>query len=245
MYTWLQVFDREKLNIQGGSEYASSNNAKYYVLKVEANAFTVRMYNDDSFQRTYTSTNGNLLSLAISDDGIIIAGFEDSISASLGIVLILDANTMEVRHSEAWTAGFGHGVHITPAADMIAIGDPVENKVYTFKLNTRYSVDYLSKQVVKSPDSTFTSFGWKVALSNTGESLAVSCPQARLDNNEVGAIYVYVYINNDWILIRPILFGDRNGVTRLGYAGIAINELEGRVDLFDKTEIRYQFVVSH
>jgi hypothetical protein len=206
------------------------------------------MYNDDSFQKTYTSTNGNLLSVAISDNGIIIAGFEDSISSSLGIVLILDVNTMELlppKHSEAWTAGFGHGVHITPAADMIAIGDPVKNEVYTYKLNARYSVDYLSKQVVKSPDSAFTSFGWKVALSHTGESLAVSCPEARLDNNEVGAIYVYVYINNDWILIRPILFGDRNGVTRLGYAGIAINESEGRVDLLDKTENRYQFVVSH
>jgi hypothetical protein len=224
-----------------------SNNGKFFALKVGANDFVIRTLDDGTIQKTYTNTYGDLLSIAISDDGIIIAGFEDTVSASLGIVLILDVYTMDSsppKHSEAWTAGFGHGVHITPAADMIAIGDPVENKVYTYKLNENYSFDYSSKQVIKSPNSTFSSFGWKVALSNTGESLAISCPQALLHNEKVGAIYVYVYINNDWILIQPVLFGDLNGASRLGYSGIAINESEGRVDLLDKTKNRYQFVVS-
>jgi len=202
---------------------------------------------DDFSMLTYKEHRGRLKSLAVSDDGIIIAGFErissDGTETGLGMVQVLDTKDLSnPLDEEVWLSGFGTGVDITPDSSMVAIGSPEESTVYIFHLVEGTLPP--SSEKIKHHDPRSKSFGWKVALSEDGKSIAVADPYSSVNNVESGAIFVYAWIEGDgWVDVQEILYG-RNDMRKLGLAGVAIDDRRGRVDASDHNNHLYSFVVS-
>lgn len=195
---------------------------------------------------SFSDLTGQLKSIALSDEGIIIAGFErvllDGRKSGLGTVLILDTFDLSTpKHVAPWQSGYGTGVDITPDSKMIAIGSPKERTVYTYILKENGS--FVSEQKIKHYDPTSKTFGWKVALAKDGQTIAVVSPSVVSSAVQVGAMFVYVWIDDDWTAVAEILYG-RNGIRKLGLGGIAINAGLARVDAKDHNDDVYSFVVS-
>ncbi len=197
---------------------------------------------------TYVDEIGEPQALALSEEGIMIATFavqinsSDNRSRSLSLVRILDVKRDQIRnlHNEVWTGQFGSGVAITASSEKIAIGSPEENKVYTYHM--KYDrVLRQSRSVINCSSSACSDFGSKVALSTVGNTIAIAAPKSRRDNVAVGKVFVYVWIDNVWEPIEVTLYG-RNTMLHLGSNGIAIDDVNGRLDLkfSDKEQISYQ-----
>jgi hypothetical protein len=228
------------LNIQGDAVRTSSNNGSFIAMKSNSRDFLILHEGKSS---TFNYPTGQLKSIAVSDEGIIIAGFEliDGTESVLGVVLILNAFDLSKPKSESfWQSGYGSGVDITPDSKMIAVGSPKERTVYTYILNDDV---FASEHKIKHYDPTSKSFGWNVALAKDGQTIAIASPSAVSSAVQVGAIFVYVWIDDDWTAVTEILYG-RNEIRKLGLGGIAINAGLARVDAKDHNDNVYSFVVS-
>jgi hypothetical protein len=102
---------------------------------------------------------------------------------------------------------------------------------------------FASEHKIKHYDPTSKSFGWNVALAKDGQTIAIASPSAVSSAVQVGAIFVYVWIDDDWTAVTEIIYG-RNEIRKLGLGGIAINAGLARVDAKDHNDNVYSFVVS-
>lgn len=218
---------------------------------VEQHKFTVAGLQGKAKKRipspvSYSEPQGTIKSIAISNEGIIIIGYElsfsDDSSAGAGIIKIFDVSNLATPISQRpWIHQYGNGVDITPDATFVAIGSPNERTVYTYSLS-RSGVLSQQRKVRGVAVETDTRFGWKVALSDDGQSLAVAAPFVVRDGKQVGAIYVYSSVYNAWTLSADTLYG-RDNMRKIGLGGIAISNIRGRVDARENDSI-YSFEVS-
>jgi hypothetical protein len=241
---WTQIFpaDADHLNIQGDAQKTSSDDNRFIATKSNSDILVLH----ESRPRSYRNSPGQLKSIAVSDEGVIIAGFEisssDGSQTGLGTVLILNSYDLTDSMSESvWMSGYGSGVDITPDSGMIAIGSPKERTVYTYVLGKNGSFEREHK--IKHYDTTSKSFGFKVALAKDGQTIAVASPSTTLSSVQYGAIFVYVWIDDAWTAVAELLYG-RSNIRRLGLGGIAIDAGLARVDAKDHDKNSYSFVVS-
>jgi hypothetical protein len=230
------------LNIRGDAQRTSSDDDRFIVMK--SNSDVLVLY--DGKSGLHRDSPGQLKSIAVSDEGVIIAGFEvsssDGSQTGLGKILILNSYDMSDSISESvWMSGYGTGVDITPDSGMIAIGSPRERTVYTYILGENGSFE--KEQKIKHYDTTSESFGFKVALAKDGQTIAVASPSTTLSSVQYGAIFVYVWIDDVWTAVAEILYG-QNNIRRLGLGGIAIDAGLARVDAKEYSDNLYSFVVS-
>jgi hypothetical protein len=156
------------------------------------------------------------------------------------VVLILNVFDLSTPYESFWQSGYGSGVDITPDSKMIAVGSPKERTVYTYILKNGL---FASEHRIKHYDPISKSFGWNVALAKDGQTIAIASPSAVSSAVQVGAIFVYVWIDDDWTAVTEIIYG-RNEIRKLGLGGIAINASLARVDAKDHNDNVYSFVVS-
>ena len=225
------------MNIQGDEQSTSSDDDRFIATKSNSDILVLH----EGKPGLYRDSPGLLKSIAVSDEGIVIAGFEIS-GPGLGVVLILNSFDLSDSKSESvWMSEYGTGVDITPDSSMIAIGSPKERTVYTYSLGENGSFEKEHK--IKHYDTTSESFGFKVALAEDGKTIAVASPSTTLSSVQYGAIFVYVWIDDVWTAVAEILYG-RNDIRRLGLGGIAIDAGLARVDAKDYNDNLYSFVVS-
>jgi len=235
--------DINSSNIQGDAVRTSSNNGSFIAMTSNSREILV-LHEGRPF--SFREPIGQVESIAVSDDGIIIVGFDrllsDGTSVGLGMIIILDTFDLSTsKYEKVWQSGYGTGVDITPDSKMIAIGSPQERTVYTNILEENCS--FASEQKIKHYDPTSKTFGWKVALARDGQTIAIVSPTTVSSDVQVGAIFVYVRIDDDWTAIAEVIYG-RNGIRKLGLGGVAINASLARVDAKDDNENVYSFVVS-
>ena len=230
------------LNIQGNALSSQSDNGRYVVVQTSPDECTL-IANDRA--STYVDKTSNLRSIAISNTGRIIIGFDYSDPAiDLSVVRIFDAESFDSPlYNEIWIRNFGSGVAITPSADMVAIGSPEEKSVYTFALNKDGALVRNSRHMIKHDDRRILgTFGMKVALSETGSSVAVASPSTIVGTVEVGAVYVYVWVDNEWEPINSVLYGV-GAIRKLGIGGIAIDDARGQISVQDNSGQKNTFLV--
>ena len=230
------------MNIQGDAQRTSSDDDRFIAMKSNSDILVLH----ESKPLSYGNSPGQLKSIAVSDEGVIIAGFEmfgsDGSQTGLGKILILNSYDLTDSISESvWMSGYGSGVDITPDSGMIAIGSPKERTVYTYSLGENGSFEKEHK--IKHYDTTSKSFGFKVALAKDGQTIAVASPSTTLNSVQYGAIFVYVWIDDVWTAVAEILYG-RSNIRRLGLGGIAIDASLARVDAKEYSDNLYSFVVS-
>lgn len=225
------------MNIQGNILANRSDNGRYIALRSNANDI-LSLAHGKSY--IYKRSRGQLKSLAVSDDGKLVAGF--AVSSYLGLIQLFDASDMQVPLDEkVWMNGYGSSVAINNDSTMVAVGSPNERTVYTYSLT---GGSFHSEKRIKLINSDMNDFGSKVALSENGETIAIASPHShdQVRDVEAGGIHVYVLINERWILVAVILYG-RDSMRRLGVGGLAVDDKNARVDAIDENEI-YSFEVS-
>lgn len=169
--------------------------------------------------------------MALSDNGILVVGFQFQ---NYGLVEVYDTFVATSRpiYAQVWIADYGKGVAITPDASTVVVGSPKEGSVYVYEFSRRRFV--LRNKV---SNRGIPSFGWKVNISDSGQTLAVSAPQARnIDGLNVGAIVVYNYFNKELVAIDDFAYGGSED-RKLGLGGVAIDEKTGRVHGMDQNGI--------
>ena len=170
-------------------------------------------------------------SMALSDNGILVVGYQYS---DHGLVEVYDTSSASTRptYAQVWTADYGNGVAITPDARIVVVGSPREGRVYLYELNQG---KFTSEQKITNRD--IPTFGWKVSISTSGRSLAISAPRARNDSGlDIGLIIIYNFIDDKWVKMRGLIQGG-NEDRKLGLGGVAINEKLGRVYGMDQSGI--------
>lgn len=170
-------------------------------------------------------------SIALSDNGVLIVGYQYS---DHGLVEVYDTSSASTRptYVQVWTADYGNGVAITPDARIVVVGSPREGRVYLYELNQG---KFTSEQKITNRD--IPTFGWKVSISTSGRSIAISAPRARNDSGlDIGLIIIYNFIDDKWVKMRGLIQGG-NEDRKLGLGGVAINEKLGRVYGMDQNGI--------
>ncbi len=228
--SWTEVQHPIPFNTQGGDSIAVSDNENY-TLVTQKNSII-----EESTGKSYLDPFGSMRSMTISDSGVILASFQ-SYTSDLSIVRILSIDDLSVPlDNKIWKGGFGEGLFITPTANMVAIGFPRESTVFTFLLSEEGRFIESSQAVVRNQEDISKTFGVKVALSNSGKSLAIACPKATIDANESGAIFVYVWEDSDWKQINSVLYGTFYGAFQMGIGGIAIDDVYGLLHIRDNND---------
>ena len=216
------------LNIQGNSKTARSKNGRYVIIKT--GPFSCALLVDNQPPQEYHDTHGRTIqSIAVSDTGLIAISL-DSIGSSIVRLFNGGLNVIFLVYDEPWQLRFGTGLSLTPKGDMLAIGSPGESKVYTYDLDTAGSILKYTKKLIVGPN--FEGFGWKVGLSEGGNSLAIASPSSNVDSLDVGAINVYALVEGTWESLDTVLYGTEDSL-RIGIGGVAIDDQHGIVSVQD------------
>ena len=217
------------LNIQGNSRTATSNDGHYTIIKTAQSSCVLLVGN--KVQEYRDTDNRTIQSIVISNNGLIVMSF-DSISTKTSNVRIFNGgfHRYSLVYDFPWQLHFGAGLSITPNSDKLAIGSPGENRVYTYNLDASGSVVMDSKLVIVGPASK--SFGWKVGLSKSGNTLAIASPSSRIESLDVGAVYIYVINEGKWEQLDLVLYGSNDGL-RIGVGGVSVDDNIGIISVQD------------
>ncbi len=233
------------LNIQG-KKWITNNDGSYAVVQTAPGRLEIFAKDKSYF---YEDEFGKLEAMAVSGVGTLIATFSAQITTSanerrsVSMVRVLDISSTPIKplHNEVWKEGFGKAVSITPSSDTIAIGSPKENTVYTYRFK-RGEVTRQSRSVIKYRQSVSAAFGSKVALSDSGESIVIAAPEYSKDGIVAGKVLVYIWVENGWEPLGVEIYGSKT-FQYLGIGGIAIDDINGRVDVRTSDEDRVSFEV--
>ena len=223
---WKETDDYEKLNVQGNAVFARSNNGQNAVIRTtEANRII-----DESTLTEYVEPLGILKSFSVSDTGLVLACFYNSIG-NFSITRIMNiSNLSTILDNDVWS-GLGTATSVTPSGDKSAIGFPKENTVRTYLLLPDGKFDRSSFVILKENNNYPPGrFGEKVALSESGMSLAVASPGAMRDSIDVGAVFVFVWIDKKWQNTESVFYGT-DDLRRIGAGGIAIDDHIGLINV--------------
>ena len=237
----LLIESSDKINVQGTEFRTNSAGKEYIVVKSRADTVVVLVDGKQKNALEYTEKNAAVRSMAISDNGIAIIGFESG--GQVGIVKLVDFSSLigpRVLDTRVWMLGFGNGVDITQNSMMAVIGSPNENAVYTYNISNKGTFIPQKKITNKKMET----FGWKVALSESGNTLAVTAPKAMNDkDSKVGAVTLYRNRESFWKQLDEIAYGLEE-TRKLGLGGVAVNEQTGRIDVVDEKGDFTSFQVS-
>lgn len=206
------------------------SNGNSIVLRDKSNKILFVKYGVNSVLE-FNNLKRSVSSMALSDDGVLVVGYQYS---DHGLVEVYDTSSASTRptYAQVWTADYGNGVAITPDAKMVVVGSPREGRVYLYELNQG---KFTSERKITNKE--IPTFGWKVSVSNSGQSLAISAPRARDDSGlEVGLVVIYNFIDDKWVKMKGLIQG-RNEDRKLGLGGVAIDEKLGRVYEMDQNGI--------
>jgi hypothetical protein len=240
------------LNIQGILYETHSNNGEFlaHCWKDEC-TFQIK---GQTTPITYNESMGNIISVAVSNIGIVAITSEflscdlenSACEPQFNLVHVINLFSDDIstsNYDEVWREGFGKGLSITPSASRLAIGSPSENSVYIYQLKND-SIDISTRKMIKNDSSfiskqTVKSFGEKLALSESGKSLAVADSNLQNDspNDKSGSGAIFVYYTNqrgEWEQLELVLYGSSFGLSKLGLGGVAIDEVNGLVHTMDK-----------
>lgn len=231
-----------KLNVQGSNLRTASSDKTFIMIQSRSDTVVVLVAGKQKNALEYTEKNAVVRSMAISDNGIAIIGFESG--GQIGIVKLVDFSNVvigpRVLDTRVWMLGFGNGVDITQNSLMAVIGSPNENAVYMYNISTKGTFIPVEKVTNKKMET----FGWKVALSMSGNTLAVTAPKAmNKENSKVGAITLYRNTESSWKQLEEIAYGLVE-TRKLGLGGVAINEQTGQIDVIDEKGDLTSFQVS-
>lgn len=179
----------------------------------------------------FNNLKRSVSSMALSDNNVLVVGYQYS---DHGVVEVYDTSSASTRptYAQVWMADYGNGVAITPDASKVVVGSPKEGGVYLYELNQG---KFTSEQKITNRE--IPTFGWKVSVSTSGRSLAISAPRARDESGlDVGLIVIYNFIDDKWIKMRGMIQG-RNEDRKLGLGGVAIDEKLGRVYGMDQNGV--------
>lgn len=211
-------------------------NGNFIVLRDKSNKILFGKYGVNSVSE-FNQMKRSVSSMALSDNGVLVIGYQYS---DHGLVEVYDTSSASSHptYTQVWTDDFGNGVAITPDARIVVVGSPRECKVYLYELNQG---KFTSEQKITNRE--IPTFGWKVSISTSGRSLAISAPRARDDSGlDVGLIVIYNFIDDKWVKMKGLIKG-RNEDRKLGLGGVAINEKLGRVYGMDQNGIIYTYQV--
>ena len=234
--------ESEGLNIQGNSQTSRSNNGRYVIMKT-SRVRCVLIVENHPPQEYHDNHGRTIQSIAVSDNGLIVIGLN---AAESSIVRIFNGALNKSVFDEPWQLHFGSGLSITPTGKHLAIGSPDENKVYVYALNetkeNRGSIIKSSKKVIIGP--RLESFGWKVGLSESGTSVAIAAPSKEVESLEVGMIYIYILVEDEWRVLDTALYGSVNSL-RIGIGGVSVDDNLGIISVQDNTlDHKKSFMVS-
>lgn len=174
-------------------------------------------------------------SIALSDNGYMIVSFE---SSSQGFVRLLRIESRNIANKDEkiGVAQFGSGVSITPDGSRAAVGSPRAAKVYIYGINPETAEFQSNVDVIEVPSSlssiySGSDFGAKIALSETGNTIAIAAPKYKEDGTEIGAVFLYTKSESGWIF-QNIVKGSVSN-PQYGVSGLAINDSSGRLDVTD------------
>lgn len=249
------------LNIQGILYDTKSNNGEFqaYCWKDEC-AFQLK---GQTKPIMYKESTGNIISVAVSDNGIAAITSEFlscnqgnlSCEAQFNLVHVINLFSDDIstsKHDEIWREGFGRGLSITPSASRLAIGSPSEDSVYIYQVQNG-NINISTRKVIKNGlafkgKQRKKSFGEKLALSDSGRSLAVADPNFQIDSpNDTDSGVIFVYSLNsrgEWEQLELSIFGSSFGYTKLGLGGVAVDEVDGLVQTIDKNGHYFRFKFS-
>ena len=230
------------LNIQGNYQTSASNNGRYVIIRTSP-VTCVLLIDTQPPQEYHDNYGRTIQSITVSDNGLIVIGLN---SAKSSIVRIFNGSLKKSVFDEPWQLHFGNGLSITPTGKYLAIGSPGENKVYLYALNdtqeNRGPIIKSSKKVIIRPGSE--SFGWKVGLSKSGTSVAIAAPSKKVESLDVGVIYIYILVEDEWRVLDTVLYGSANSL-RIGIGGVSIDDNIGIISVQDNTlDHKQNFMVS-
>lgn len=198
------------------------NNAKRILVYVNANILDF----NDPFAAN---------SIALSDNGLMLVSFE---SRSQGFVRLLriESRNISNKDEKIGVAKFGSGVSITPDGSRAAVGSPRAAKVYIYGINPDTAEFKSNQEVIEVPSSlssiySGSDFGAKIALSETGNTIAIAAPKYKENGIEIGAVFLYTKSESGWIF-QNIVKGTVSN-PQYGVSGLAINDSSGRLDVTD------------
>lgn len=213
----------------------------------------------DGRVQPYKVDYGIVRSLAVSNQGVIIIGFDkvthEDDETSLGFVQILKTTKyfigtirkikVELLDEKTWVSGYGTGVDIVPTGDKVIVGSPFEQKVYVYTLRADKTFPSLGDTV--RHDDSKSAFGSKVAIASDGQSIAIADPLVQVDGKQVGAIYVYAFLEGvGWRGRVDTLFGrNHRDMRSLGIGSLVVDSVKGRVDARDLNDHIFSFVYNH
>ena len=212
--------------MQGNAHITRSDNGQNAIIRTtEANKII-----DGITLTEYADPMGILKSFSVSDTGLVIACFYNSIG-NFSITRIMNISYLStVLDTEVWS-GLGTATSVTPSGDISAIGFPKENTVRTYLMLSDGKFDRSSLVSLKENNNYPPGrFGEKVALSESGMSLAVASPDAMRDSINFGAVFVFVWVDNKWRSTESVFYGI-DDLRRIGAGGIAIDDHIGLINV--------------
>lgn len=221
------------LNIQGNVLATYSNNGQFLVMKTGSQKI-ILITDGTKVAGEYYDAFGTVRSATVSDNGLILLSF-DSLDTEqpISTVRIFKADNFNKEvYSEPWMEDFGAGLSITPDGKHIAIGSPKESLVYIYTLDTSGAIMKQTSKVIKG--SALETFGSKVALSPSCKSVAIASPSVSVDYINVGAIFIFVLVGNEWEPLDNVLYGT-GGVRAIGSGGVSVDDVGGMISVQDNS----------
>jgi hypothetical protein len=236
IYTAMFLFvpDEKDLNIQGISTITRSNNQSYIALKDINDEKRIVVYFNSkilSFSDPFTAK-----SIALSDIGLMLVSFESSNQGFIRLLRI-ENSIISNKDEKVGILQFGSGLSITPDGSKAAVGSPLAGKVYIYDINPSTAEFQSTVHVIEVPSSlasqySGSDFGSKIALSESGNTIAIAAPKYKESGIEIGAVLLYTKLESGWTFLNNIVKGTSSS-TKYGVAGLAVDDTIGRLDVTD------------
>ncbi len=239
---WIHTSEESVLsNIQGSAENVVSNNGRYEIVKT--GSAECQLLIDGKLTDMLINTEWSILqSTAISDNGLIAMSFG---TYDKGILRIFNGDLTTEVFDEPWVHGFGAGLSITPDGSRIAIGSPGEKQVYIYDLKKQKdgSLRRTKRKIILQENTE--GFGSKVGLSDLGRTIAVASPFGQKQSVDIGAVNIYVLVEDEWEAVDRILYGTES-ILEIGSGGVSVDDARGMVYVQDISMIKKNaFKVSY